>query len=89
MQKRIFCFTLFFLLIQLLTSLVMAQIESIPDAHLQAAVETTLNKAEEEAITATDAKTGVSGVIVDGTGFSRCGCIVCMCMRCGGGCRGK
>lgn len=58
MQKRIFCFTLF-LLIQLLISLAAAApTVNIPDDH---ALETDLNKAAGDAITATDVETGAIG----------------------------
>ncbi len=82
MQKRIFCFTLF-LLIQFLASLMAAApTVNIPDDH---ALETDLNKATGDAITATDVEAGVSGVIVDEAGLC-CGCkrIVheCNCESC-------
>lgn len=58
MRKRIFCFTLFFL-IELLASLAAsAPTVNIPDDH---ALETDLNKAAGDAITATDVETGAIG----------------------------
>lgn len=59
MRKRIFCFTLLFL-IELLASLaVSAPTVNVPDDH---ALETDLNKAAGDAITATDTEAGMSDV---------------------------
>ncbi len=73
MRKRIFCLTLFFL-IELLASLaVSAPTVNIPDDH---ALETDLNKAAGDAITATDTEAGMSDVIV-GEAANCCGCKGC------------
>ncbi len=59
MRKRIFCLTLLFL-IELLASLaVSAPTVNVPDDH---ALETDLNKAAGDAITATDTEAGMSDV---------------------------